>query len=717
MPSREDGTTNTGRSRADANYDKLRPWLGNNVPDASGEVKGFCPVHEEPGTSNSPSAQFNLEKGVWYCHSADCGKTAGKTLPKLLAWMAWNGKASGDSPPAGEVYDSLFNPDPRLLPEEPSGRRSGDHRHDPRLRDDETVDMDGIVVAKATAPKLMPEEFESRVAYFLEQLIYLPGRMAYLTDERGLTEETIANAQIGWSAKRERYTFPIRDRFSRLLNIRYYSTDPAEVEAGRKWLNHTGYGGVDIYGDELLDDASFVVAVAGEFDALVGRQLLRAKAPKLAVVSFTGGEGNVPRDPSRLRGKAFATLYDADDGGRSGSTRVASKLATVVQRHVIGAWPNGVEKGFDLSDAVRAGWTAERVLALLKDAPEYEPTAADDPEVQAYAKRLRVQRAAKRLVDAEEAASVEFPDSRLTLAEELEIVEEDADYTIDELLPIGGNVLLAAKYKAGKTTLDLNAVRAMADGEAFLGAYGVRKLSGRVAYWNYELTDRQCRKWLREMEIRKLDRASVLHLRGYRLPLDLPGVEDWAVEWLKAREVEFWIVDPFSRAYSGEENSNSEVGRFLEALDVVKQRAGVKDLILTTHMGREKFEEGEERARGATRIDDWADVRWTLTLDKGRRFFGANGRDVDVPERGVQAEGRLLTIGEATRRDARKEAAIEAAINAVRAVPGIGKAALMKAMKGHAENAAEAIGEAIRLGLIRMVEKGQKQEHYPVEEA
>jgi RecA-family ATPase len=51
-------------------------------------------------------------------------------------------------------------------------------------------------------------------------------------------------------------------------------------------------------------------------------------------------------------------------------------------------------------------------------------------------------------------------------------------------------------------------------------------------------------------------------------------------------------VDPFARAFSGEENSNSEVGRFLEALDVVKQRAGVKDLILTTHMGRAEFERG-----------------------------------------------------------------------------------------------------------------------------
>jgi hypothetical protein len=34
--------------------------------------------------------------------------------------------------------------------------------------------------------------------------------------------------------------------------------------------------------------------------------------------------------------------------------------------------------------------------------------------------------------------------------------EEDEEYTIEALLPVGGNVLLAAKYKAGKTTLNMN---------------------------------------------------------------------------------------------------------------------------------------------------------------------------------------------------------------------------------------------------------------------
>ena len=44
-------------------------------------------------------------------------------------------------------------------------------------------------------------------------------------------------------------------------------------------------------------------------------------------------------------------------------------------------------------------------------------------------------------------------------------------------------------------------------------------------------------------------------------------------------------------------------------------------------------EEGEERARGATRLDDWADVRWLLTMDnRERRYFAATGRDVSMPE-------------------------------------------------------------------------------------
>jgi hypothetical protein len=125
----------------------------------------------------------------------------------------------------------------------------------------------------------------------------------------------------------------------------------------------------------------------------------------------------------------------------------------------------------------------------------------------------------------------------------------------------------------------------------------------------------------------------VLHLRGYRLPPHQPARRGLGRALAAERDVAVWVVDPFARAFVGSgtsENDNTEVGRFLDTLDVIKERAGVSELVLPTHTGREEFEEGQERARGATRLDDWADVRWMLTKDDDDvRYFSATGRDVE----------------------------------------------------------------------------------------
>lgn len=236
------------------------------------------------------------------------------------------------------------------------------------------------------------------------------------------------------------------------------------------------------------------------------------------------------------------------------------------------------------------------------------------------------------------------PPYRPTLTAELMVPDEPVQYAIDELLPIGGNALLAAQYKTGKTTVIGDYARAFADGRPFLDRFNVNPAGGRLAIWNYELSDSQYRRWLRELGVVNTDAIVVLHLRGFRLPITAPSVEDWIVRWLAEHEVTAWVPDPFARAATGtDENSNTEVGIWLDTLDVIKDRAGVRDLVLPTHTGRAEQEQGQERARGATRLDDWADVRWLLTKDDtGNRFFRATGRDVEVDE-------ELLTYNEADR--------------------------------------------------------------------
>jgi hypothetical protein len=220
-----------------------------------------------------------------------------------------------------------------------------------------------------------------------------------------------------------------------------------------------------------------------------------------------------------------------------------------------------------------------------------------------------------------------------TLADELAEPEPPLPYTLRELHPQGSNALLAAQYKAGKTTLLMNLVRTLADGDSFLGRFALDEDPGHIAFLNYELTDRQFRAWIRDLGIANADLVTVIHLRGENFNLAGDVARKWLVESLLEHDISTVILDPFARAFRGDENSNQEVGVWLELLDQIKAEAGVLDLFLATHFGRGK---DDQRARGATRLDDWADVRWTLSLENPQdlsstRYLQAHGRDVDLP--------------------------------------------------------------------------------------
>lgn len=258
-------------------------------------------------------------------------------------------------------------------------------------------------------------------------------------------------------------------------------------------------------------------------------------------------------------------------------------------------------------------------------------------EVERAIWKMRVTAEARTQLAGEEAAKSWRPPPGLgSLTDELALPDEPVTYLVDEIMPVGANVVLTAQFKAGKTTLTNDLVRCLVDGVPFLGRYPTHLADGRVALWNYEVSAGQYRRWLRDVSVVNPQRVSLLNLRGYTMPLKVSHVQDWVVSWLIEHKIRVWVVDPLARAFLGSgqsENDNSEMGAFLETLDVIKERAGVSELIMPAHTGRATQEAGAERSRGATRVDDWADVRWLLTKDNdGNRFFRASGRDVETPE-------------------------------------------------------------------------------------
>lgn len=295
-----------------------------------------------------------------------------------------------------------------------------------------------------------------------------------------------------------------------------------------------------------------------------------------------------------------------------------------------------------------------------------------------------------------------------------------------DLVMAGHNVTVVARYKTGKSTLAENMVWAATTGNDFLGRYPITAPM-QVAYMNYELDELDMDARIRRLGLgsEALDRLLVLNLRGRRLPLMTTSGRNWLVERLADHGTNLFIVDPFGAAYAsagGEsENDNAEIRRFTTALDEVKRLAGVATMVVPVHTGRGEQEEGDERARGGTVIDDWPDVQMFLTKDKaGDRFLRTDGR---APFRLHESRlgfaedtGRLMLAHDGlgvSRSRAREEARIFGVVSAVRENPGINGTDLKTAIHDVAKNnddKAAAIRDALDKRLVHW-HPGPRQSH------
>jgi hypothetical protein len=330
----------------------------------------------------------------------------------------------------------------------------------------------------------------------------------------------------------------------------------------------------------------------------------------------------------------------------------------------------------------------------------------------------RIRQMAREHLRNEQAVKLyDSPTYTANLAQELELPDVDTTWLIKDLFPTGSNILLAAAYKSGKTTLVNNFIKALADQTGFLGKFDIDQHQGRIVVFNYEVDERTYRRWLRDAGIKNLELITLVHLRGRRMPLTVQHIEDQMVDILQELNCQTWIVDPFARAFSGsgDENSNSEVGVFLETLDVIKERAGVENLLLTTHTGRAQ-ENGVERARGATRLDDWADVRWVLNKNRdGARFLSASGRDVEMEERLLNwnPATREVTCGEAIGRSKHGAQVLQDAIvDFIRHNPGCSAGAIKSACENNRAEFLTARKAVDMSGRILIVGEGNMKKFY-----
>lgn len=298
----------------------------------------------------------------------------------------------------------------------------------------------------------------------------------------------------------------------------------------------------------------------------------------------------------------------------------------------------------------------------------------------------------------------------------LAIPDEDATYRIENLLPTGGRALLAAQFKAGKTSMMGNLIRALVDGGSFLGTFPVEVVD-RITLIDTELDENMLRRWLRDQGIRNTHKVQVFCLKGKLSTFDIMNGHTRALWANDIRGSQFVILDclrPCLDALGLSEDKDA--GKYLVAWDALITEADAAESVVVHHVGHVG-----ERSRGDSRLLDWADVNWKIVkesqqegsdpadvADGGRRFFSAHGRDVNVPEGTLvwNADNRSLTYREGGRKIVKTLDTIEV-IRTILSDPiyrsGIGVVALTEKLQAEGigkTTARNAIKKAIEEGIV-----------------
>lgn len=319
--------------------------------------------------------------------------------------------------------------------------------------------------------------------------------------------------------------------------------------------------------------------------------------------------------------------YAALIGAASDTRRMIADAQRIAQ--LAGAEPGDERTAYLLDLALgivdRIGGTGTPDVQALKH----------DREVQTEAKKLRARKEAARLVEREQRGAHAIPPPIFTGTDFLAQPESPATYRLDQLWPTGGRILLAAQYKAGKSTMVGNVIRSLVDAEPFLDHYTVTRQARRVTLIDNELDRDMLRRWLREQGIQRAEGFGILALRGHLSTFDIldPATRTYWAGALRDLGTEICIIDclrPILDAFGLDENR--EAGRLLTAIDELLGEAGVPEALIVHHMGHTG-----ERSRGDSRLRDWPDVEWRLVRQDpddpaSPRYFSAFGRDVDVPE-------------------------------------------------------------------------------------
>jgi hypothetical protein len=190
-------------------------------------------------------------------------------------------------------------------------------------------------------------------------LLSRPERLAWLTDERGLSVATIERLRLGWDPDRRTYCIPIFDKRGRVVNLmRRRQEGPARGLAGRGKTNR----GMQLYPYPVPRGRRLLLC-GGLLDAPLARQ---HGLP--AVTSTHGVRSWMPSWDRYFVGRIVAVCFDV--GEEQAAAKRAQALSDAGARRVcaVRLADTGMKKGEDITDwFMKYGCTADELESSIFD--------------------------------------------------------------------------------------------------------------------------------------------------------------------------------------------------------------------------------------------------------------------------------------------------------------------------------------------------------------
>lgn len=352
----------------------------------------------------------------------------------------------------------------------------------------------------------------------------------------------------------------------------------------------------------------------------------------------------------------------------------------------------------------------------------YNPTVAEHyVRVEERVRQRRVDRDAAHVLAVESAGGLFQGFTGSTLRDAFAEPRVEVPWVFEGLQRQGHKATLVAQYKAGKTTLAANAVASLVDGYPFLGRFQPMQLDGNVVVFDYELTRADAIDMYESMGLKNDDRVVLQTLRGDGFSLANPVHFQGAVDMIRQHDGQYLVIDPFGRAMRGhgEENSNDHVRAFLMDVDRLVGQTDVAGVLMPVHTGRAVADVGNERARGATVLDDDPDVRWILTRDADRRFFRAEGRhgiNVDEVSLDFDAATKRLEAVAGSRKDHAAQNLLQPTYHYVEQHPGAITTEIRSGVTGQKAAIDNALKKLVADGNVLRRLNGRRHEHTAVKD-